>query len=327
MRYLGVLFFLLVGSCAGDSNEKTPPENTEDVSVTEDSDPGRVGDSGECWWCIDAESSDVELNPTGTDKGGTDKGGDDKGGADKGGLPCLSPEECLEACTQKGQSEEDCQKTCANGFGGWDPVDGCKSGGGDDSGMADSGMIDKDCYDACIAKGASDEVCKEACSAGAKTDGGTTDGGTTDSGMIDKDCYDACIAKGASDEVCKEACSEGAKTDGGTTDGGTADGGTTDGGGGDPAEAPTYTNAVSAIFEKQCASCHTTKSKGGVNFATVYADTQKIAKVLVCYGLTVGECTVVRIEDGSMSTKKNKNVSAGELNTLKAWIEAGMPEN
>ncbi len=64
-----------------------------------------------------------------------------------------------------------------------------------------------------------------------------------------------------------------------------------------------------------------------MNFASVYADSQKVAKALVCGGKSVGECAIVRIEDGSMSTKKNKNVSTEELNTLKAWVAAGMPEN
>jgi uncharacterized membrane protein len=94
----------------------------------------------------------------------------------------------------------------------------------------------------------------------------------------------------------------------------------TSGGGG-----PTYTNAVQAIYQANCTPCHTGAAgcSGGACFGANYADTQKSAGV--CAGLTVGECTLMRIENGSMPLGGGV-VSAEDRAVIQAWITAGMPE-
>jgi hypothetical protein len=219
MRFMGICFVFVVAACAGDSSEKAPVENTEDAGTTDGTGTDQVGDTGKCWWCTDAEDEEVaQLKPPGTggdDKGGGDKGGDDKGGDDKGGaLPCLSPKECFDACIAKGQSEEFCEKTCQNGFGGWDEIDGC--GGGKDDGGGDGGMVDEACFDACIAKGADEEVCKEACSDDGGDDKGSDDGDGVC--LTPEECFDACMKKGGKEAECLSTCKDGFGCDDGDDD-------------------------------------------------------------------------------------------------------------
>jgi len=95
----------------------------------------------------------------------------------------------------------------------------------------------------------------------------------------------------------------------------------------------TYAFSVRPILAAHCASCHTTGGSGGVNFAAVYADSQLASNV--CPGKTVGACTLVRIQDGSMpdgagctgnpamDTGNAACLSASEQATIQAWITGG----
>jgi hypothetical protein len=100
----------------------------------------------------------------------------------------------------------------------------------------------------------------------------------------------------------------------------------------------TWTADASPIYKAHCSPCHAGGGSGGVNFATVYADTQKPpnANVTACTGVTtVGACTLIRIQNGQMPLGKgctgNPVTDAGnaacltqaEQNTLAAWIAGG----
>ncbi len=101
----------------------------------------------------------------------------------------------------------------------------------------------------------------------------------------------------------------------------------------------TYTADAQPIYMAHCAPCHTTEDKGGVDFAAVYADTQKAANPTVAPDCTaadtVGKCTLIRIKDGEMPlgagctgnpTTDSGNaacLTAAEQATLQAWIAGG----
>jgi hypothetical protein len=96
----------------------------------------------------------------------------------------------------------------------------------------------------------------------------------------------------------------------------------------------TYAGDVQPIYQAKCPSCHTTLNFGGVNFAASYADTQKASNV--CAGKKVGECTIVRIQNGSMpqgagctgnpslDAGKPQCLTAAQQATIQAWIAGGM---
>ena len=95
----------------------------------------------------------------------------------------------------------------------------------------------------------------------------------------------------------------------------------------DPTPTPTYTDDVKPILEAACNSCHTAGSSGGTSFGSSYEDTQKNS--YYCDGKTVGECTIVRIQDGSMQPPNKPQadeVSAEDQAIIQAWIDGGMPE-
>lgn len=100
--------------------------------------------------------------------------------------------------------------TSTHGDGSWEFEFSYDFGATGDKGGGEGGKpgLDEGCYDACIAKGETDETCSAACGGGDdgkddSSEGGDT--GTSQSG-VDQACYDACIAKGASEDVCTEAC-------------------------------------------------------------------------------------------------------------------------
>jgi hypothetical protein len=94
-----------------------------------------------------------------------------------------------------------------------------------------------------------------------------------------------------------------------------------------------YAANVKPILGAHCATCHTTDGSGGVNFAAVYADTQVMSAV--CPGLTVGACTLVRIQNGSMPQGAGCTgkpamdagnpacLTAAEQATIQSWITGG----
>ena len=101
----------------------------------------------------------------------------------------------------------------------------------------------------------------------------------------------------------------------------------------------TYTADAKPIYAAKCAPCHTTDDEGGVDFAAVYADTQKAADPTVAPDCTatdtVGTCTLIRIKDGSMpdmagctgnpttDAAKAACLTAAEQATLQQWITGG----
>jgi hypothetical protein len=99
------------------------------------------------------------------------------------------------------------------------------------------------------------------------------------------------------------------------------DDGGTDGGG--PVTA-TWTGGVQEILAEYCGTCHTTDGKGNTNFASSYAEVTSIS--LVCPGKKLGECAVIRIENGSMPKGNGSSPGFDEIQLLKEWIAAGMPE-
>jgi mono/diheme cytochrome c family protein len=88
---------------------------------------------------------------------------------------------------------------------------------------------------------------------------------------------------------------------------------------------PTYTNDIQAIYQASCSSCHTrqTGCSGGVCFGAFYTESQRASNV--CTGLTVAECTLIRIENGSMPLGGGF-ISAADRALIQEWINAGMPE-
>jgi len=94
--------------------------------------------------------------------------------------------------------------------------------------------------------------------------------------------------------------------------------------------APSYATDVQPLLGAWCVGCHTGGASGGTNFANVYADNLADASATYapCAGLTVGECALLRIADGSMPTTGSiaATVDPAELAIVQAWVDAGMPE-
>ena len=99
-----------------------------------------------------------------------------------------------------GKTDEECMEAClAKGAS----EDECKAAcTGDGKGGGDKGgdSTDAMCMEACLAKGLSQEECDDACADGGKGGDGTGDDKT------EEQCIEACLAKGASEEECKDAC-------------------------------------------------------------------------------------------------------------------------
>jgi hypothetical protein len=100
----------------------------------------------------------------------------------------------------------------------------------------------------------------------------------------------------------------------------------------------TWTADASPIYKAKCAPCHSVDDSGGVDFATVYADTQKVPNgdVPVCSGVTtVGACTLIRIKAGQMpegagctgnpatDSGNTACLTQAQQDTLQAWIAGG----
>jgi hypothetical protein len=98
----------------------------------------------------------------------------------------------------------------------------------------------------------------------------------------------------------------------------------------------TYAADAQPIFEAKCSPCHTVDDAAGVDFASSYADTQVAGNPAYCpSGVTVGACTLVRIQNGSMpfgagctgdpakDAGKDACLTAAEQATLASWISDG----
>ncbi len=105
-----------------------------------------------------------------------------------------------------------------------------------------------------------------------------------------------------------------------------------------PFSSVNYTDDAQPIFAAKCLPCHTTLGLGGHNIATNYNDAFQAADNSDCDGLTIGECTIVRILSGEMpqgaDCSGDPSVDAGnaacltqlEQDTIQAWIDRGLPE-
>lgn len=103
-----------------------------------------------------------------------------------------------------------------------------------------------------------------------------------------------------------------------------------------------YADDVQPIFQAKCAGCHvdsgTGMCAGGTCLATSYAALDRAATGASCVGLSVAECTQVRIDDGTMPRGRGCTgdpeldaanascLSAEQHAALSAWIAAGWPE-
>ena len=98
--------------------------------------------------------------------------------------------------------------------------------------------------------------------------------------------------------------------------------------------APSYETDVKPILTQKCAPCHTSGSgSGGLNFNN-YSDTQENTNVCAA-ATTKGECSLVRIQNGSMPQGKGCTgdpakdaakpgcLTADEQAKIQAWIDGG----
>ena len=142
----------------------------------------------------------------------------------------------------------------------------------------------------------------------AVVDAGTQDAGTQDAGTPDAVEEDVAVA----DAVVNDAAA--------------ADAPSPDDSGPIPLDAgnasPTFKGDAQPIFQKYCGDCHNGGGSGGHDIAMDYDDA--LLASYYCNDLNKGECTVVRIEDGSMPKGAGPKVSADDLEVLKKWIDGGM---
>jgi hypothetical protein len=100
----------------------------------------------------------------------------------------------------------------------------------------------------------------------------------------------------------------------------------------------TYTEDTQPIYADKCEPCHTELGFGGHNIGSEYEDAFLPANNNDCDGLTVGECTIIRIQSGEMpqgagctgdpeQDADNPDCTTQlEQDLIQAWIDAGMPE-
>ena len=100
----------------------------------------------------------------------------------------------------------------------------------------------------------------------------------------------------------------------------------------------TYTDDAQPIFLEKCDTCHTGAGLGNHNIGTVYADALKPADDGNCSGLTVGQCTIVRVQAGDMprgagcsgnpaqDASNAACLTQAEQSALQEWIDDLLPE-
>ncbi|MCH9680013.1 MAG: hypothetical protein K0V04_01165 [Deltaproteobacteria bacterium] len=137
------------------------------------------------------------------------------------------------------------------------------------------------------------------------------------------------------DETTAGDASAGPSTGGGTT--GSSEGGPVDSSSG--TGVVTF-DAVSPVYTQMCGPCHVSASFGGHDIgsrvvADGFADSQLDANSPACAGLSVGACTLIRIQSGSMPmglgcTGDPAQDSANDLCLtqeqqllIRAWIDGG----
>ena len=84
--------------------------------------------------------------------------------------------------------------------------------------------------------------------------------------------------------------------------------------------------SVQPIFQTHCTGgfCHGGENAGGHDLANSLASATGAS--YYCPGKTKAECAIVRIEDGSMPLGAPGTVSAEDVATIQAWVDAGTPE-
>ena len=99
----------------------------------------------------------------------------------------------------------------------------------------------------------------------------------------------------------------------------------------DPPAPVTYDDHVQPIYDIYCSNCHAGASQTGCSgsacFANFYAASQQPSAKTFCSGLTVGECTLIRIDNGSMPKFAGGSVTQEHRDTIEAWTQGGMLEN
>jgi hypothetical protein len=88
---------------------------------------------------------------------------------------------------------------------------------------------------------------------------------------------------------------------------------------------PTYTTDVQAIYQRHCATCHTTGR--AMHFATVY--TIASSPTSACgRTISMAQCTVQLGRPGGSMARNDPmgGFTMTELATLQAWITCGVPE-
>ena len=145
---------------------------------------------------------------------------------------------------------------------------------------------------------------------GGQTTGGETTGGETTGGET------------------TGAETTGGETTGGETTGGETTGGETTGGETTGGDAPTFATVIGPLLAARCAPCHIASSSGGVNYSTyegTQADSPKCApggKVFTAIAAKVKESP----DCGSPMPLGGSPLSAEEIGSIDAWVEAGAPE-
>ncbi len=208
---------------------------------------------------------------------------------------------CEEACLTQFDEDGDGLAACADDdcwVKGGSCAELCDSDN-DEDGDGVSACADSDCW------GATGD-CPEVCESENDEDG---DG---KAGCADSQCWFV-------DGPCKEACTGGNDEDADEkTDCEDEDCRL------DPDCAPNFTDDVKAVFIQHCGKCHTgEESLGGLDFSK-FEDTQKPS--IFCAGITKGECSLVRINEGTMPEDCPGCVPPEDVEQIAYWIEAGMPE-
>jgi hypothetical protein len=97
---------------------------------------------------------------------------------------------------------------------------------------------------------------------------------------------------------------------------------------------PTWDDDVQPILAGYCDGCHQGDAlgSGGHNWLDSYADVQAVAEAASCDGDVRGACIPDRIELDEMPLGgpyfgDEAAITEAQLETVKNWVAAGMPEN
>jgi hypothetical protein len=207
---------------------------------------------------------------------------------------------CKELCTGNQDEDGDGARDCADSDC-WTKDAGCPevcSGDADEDADGAVDCADSDCW-------TKDSGCKEVCTGGQDEDG---DGAT--------DCFDSdCTGT----PECTESCMGGKDEDvDNLIDCDDPDCKL------DVACVPSFEGDVKPILLKHCAgqACHVEGIGAGLFVVSKYDDMLKPA--MACPGKSKGECSLIRIKEGSMPKDCVGCVKPNEVATIQAWVEGGL---